>query len=229
MGEPGNRPCVRRGFPSPRLPRPMPRCFARWPDRYFPPPYRPNPGITAAASSTDTAAPEPHSTQASPHVSHSLPRLRQREGLSPPPTRAPQRTLAADILTPPPGGIPVGCRSISWCGTTPAPDASTPTTTTPPILAWLRLTWPTADNFGQDPERVDIDIDSHHPEVARRVWVAAAVPVATAVSYCRSHLEQLKSRFTDADLPVGCGDSLWEHHRIVTATADTSGRPRDQH
>ena len=93
-------------------------------------------------------------------------------------------------------------------------------------LAWLRLTWPTGDAFGQDLERVDIY--SHHPEVARRVWVAAAVSIAAAVTYCHTHLEQLQDRVTNADLPAELGDSPWEHHHIVTPTTDTADEGREK-
>lgn len=95
-----------------------------------------------------------------------------------------------------------------------------------PHLAWLRLTWPTGDDFGQDPERVDIY--SHHPDATGRMWVAAAVSIAAAVTYCHTHLEQLQDRVTNAHLPAELGASPWEHHRIVTATAATPNGRREQ-
>jgi len=85
-----------------------------------------------------------------------------------------------------------------------------------PTLAWLRLTWPMGVGFGQDLERVDIY--THHPEVTGRAWVAAAVSIAAAVTYCHTHLEQLQDRVTKPDLPDALGASPWEHHRIVTPT-----------
>lgn len=60
------------------------------------------------------------------------------------------------------------------------------------------------------------------------MWVAAAVSIAAAVTYCRTHLEQLQDRVTNANLPTGLGASPWERHRIVTATAASPDEPHDQ-